>query len=177
MIATLSTTLVAAAVAARNNDGELVALAINLGLPLILFLLGWIIGGQRERAHLRDLSRREALTAHVLRTDFRAYGPADASAGAMLVTAEVVIAADYCKVFLAGLRKLLGGNLRAYETLMARARREAVLRLIEQARGRQFDALCCVRIESSNVGKGVMPMVAVLASATAYRAAVPPTPA
>lgn len=178
MIATVSTTLVAVAVAVRsNNDGELIALGINLGLPLLLFLLGWIIGGQRERAHLRDLARREALHAGVLRTDLRAYGPADASGGALLVTAEVVIAADYCKVFIAGLRNLLGGNLRAYETLMERARREAVLRLIEQARGKQFDALCCVRIESSNVGKGVMPMVAVLASATAYRSAVPPTPA
>jgi len=87
-----------------------------------------------------------------------------------MVTAEVVIASDYFKMFLASLRKLIGGNLRSYETLMERARREAVLRLIEQARGHQFNALCCVRIESSNIGKGVMPMVAVLASATAYRA-------
>jgi uncharacterized protein YbjQ (UPF0145 family) len=175
VIATLGATLTAAAVSARGNDADLIALAINLGLPLLLLLLGWLIGGQRERAHLRDLARREALNADVLRTDLRAYGPADPAAGALMVTSEVVIAADYCKVFLSGLRNLLGGNLRSYETLMERARREAVLRLIEQARARQFNALCCVRIESSNVGKGMMPMVAVLASATAYRVPVPPS--
>jgi uncharacterized protein YbjQ (UPF0145 family) len=53
--------------------------------------------------------------------------------------------------------------------LLERARREAILRLIEQARSRQFNALCCVRLEASNVGKGIMPMVAILAYATAYR--------
>lgn len=163
-------TLVNAQLAARSDDTvTLIELAFNLGLPLVLFILGWVVGGRRERAHLRDLTRREALNTHILRTDLRAYGPADPTAGAILVTSEVVIATDYCKVFLAGLRNLLGGNLRSYETLVERARREAILRLIEEARSRNFNALCCVRIESSSIGKGVMPMVAVLASATAYR--------
>jgi len=171
VIPVLTDTLVSALLAARPDDTvTVIELLFNFGLPLVLFILGWVVGGRRERAHLRDLARREALNSHILRTDLRAYGPADPSAGAMMVTAEVVIASDYFKMFLASLRKLIGGNLRSYETLMERARREAVLRLIEQARGHQFNALCCVRIESSSIGKGVMPMVAVLASATAYRA-------
>lgn len=172
MIPLLADTVANALLAARADDTiTVIELGFNFGLPLVLFILGWLIGGRRERAHLRDLARREALNTHIPRTDLRAYGPADPKAGAMIVTSEVVIAADYCKVFLSGLRNLLGGNLRAYETLATRARREAVLRLIEQARAHQFNALCCVRIESSNIGKGVMPMVAVLASATAYRTA------
>jgi uncharacterized protein YbjQ (UPF0145 family) len=172
VIPALTDTFVTTLLAGRaDNTITLIELAFNLGLPLVLLTLGWLIGGRRERAHLRDLARREALNADVLRTDLRAYGPADARAGAMIVTSEVVIGADYCKVFLAGLRNLLGGNLRAYETLADRARREALLRLVEQARGHQFNALCCIRVESSNIGKGVMPMVAVLASATAYRTA------
>lgn len=171
MIPALVDTIANTLLAARPDDTiTVIELLFNFGLPLVLFILGWLIGGRRERAHLRDLARREALNTHILRTDLRAYGPADPSTGAMMVTAEVVIAADYFKMFIAGLRKLIGGNLRSYETLANRARREAILRLIEQARDHQFNALCCVRIESSNVGKGVMPMVAVLASATAYRA-------
>ena len=168
MIATLATSMATAVMATSDSEWDLIDLAIDL-MPLVLIILGLVVGGRRERAHLRDLARREALNAHFLRTNLRAYGPADPTAGAMLVTSEVVIATDYCKVFLAGLRKLLGGNLRSYETLVERGRREVVLRLIEQARSRQFDALCCVRIESSSIGKGVFPMVAVSASATAYR--------
>jgi uncharacterized protein YbjQ (UPF0145 family) len=164
-------TAVAQAIPAAQPDGTIVAinLLINFGLPVALLLGGWLIGGRRERAHLRDLARREARNADILRTDLRAYGPADPAAGACLVTAEVVIGSDYCKAFFAGLRKLIGGNLRSYETLLERARREAVMRLVEQARSQRFDALCCIRVETSSVGKGLMPMVAVLASATAYR--------
>lgn len=170
MIATLADSLTGIALAARGDEVvTIIDLAINLGIPLALFILGWLIGGRRERAHLRDLARREADNAHILRTDLRAYGPADPAAGAVLVTAEVVIGSDYCKVFLASLRTLIGGNLRSYETLMERARREVILRLVEEARAKQFNALCCIRLEQSNVGKGLMPMVAVVASATAYR--------
>lgn len=170
MIPTLGANVAGVALAARGNDvADMIALVINLGIPLTLFLLGWFIGGRRERAHLRDLARREAANADIVRTDLRAYAPADAAAGAGLVVTEVVIGADYCKAFLAGLRKLVGGNMRSYETLLERARREAIMRLVEQARSQRFNALCCVRVETSSVGKGIMPMVAVLASATAYR--------
>lgn len=170
MIPTLADAVAGLALAARGDDVvTIIDLVVNLGIPLTLFILGWLIGGRRERAHLRDLARREADNAHILRTDLRAYGPADPTAGAILVTTEVVIASDYCKAFLASLRKLIGGNLRSYETLLERARREALMRLVEQARSQHFNALCCVRLESSSVGKGLMPMVAVLASATAYR--------
>lgn len=170
MIPTLMDTLAPVLLAVRGDETrEVIGLVINLGIPLFLFILGWVVGGHRERAHLRDLVRREKLNANIMRTDLRAYGPADSRAGATMVTSEVVIGADYCKILLASLRNLLGGNLRSYETLADRARREAILRLIEQARDQDFNALCCVRIESSNIGKGVMPMVAVLATATAYR--------
>jgi uncharacterized protein YbjQ (UPF0145 family) len=173
VIPTLVDILTASALAARDRDVmTVIDLVFNLGIPLFLFIVGWLIGGRQERAHLRNLAEREAKNAHILRTDLRSYGPADPTAGAILVTAEVVIGSDYFKAFLASLRKLIGGNLRTYETLMARARREVILRLIEEAHAKQFNALCCIRLEQSNVGKGIMPMVAVVATATAYRAPV-----
>ena len=53
--------------------------------------------------------------------------------GGTIVLGEVVIASDYFKTFVAWLRKLFGGELRTYETMMSRARREAKLRMLEQA--------------------------------------------
>jgi len=45
-----------------------------------------------------------------------------------------VISVDYFKVFVAGLKSLIGGRMTPYESLIDRARREAILRMKEQAR-------------------------------------------
>ena len=50
-----------------------------------------------------------------------------------MVTGNVVISVDYFKTVVAGLRNLVGGNVNTYETLLDRARREALLRLQQQA--------------------------------------------
>ncbi|PIE63030.1 MAG: hypothetical protein CSA25_02230 [Desulfobacter postgatei] len=48
-----------------------------------------------------------------------------------LVTGNVVISVDYFKRIAAGLRNLFGGQVCVYESLVDRARREALLRLHE----------------------------------------------
>ncbi len=61
---------------------------------------------------------------------------------------SVVIATDYFKVFAAGLRNLFGGEMKTYRTLMGRARREAIVRMLEQAQELGGDAggtFCGVR--------------------------------
>jgi uncharacterized protein YbjQ (UPF0145 family) len=62
-----------------------------------------------------------------------------------------VVSVDYFKRFLAQLRGLVGGRVRAYESLLDRARREAVLRMKEEAAQRGFDAVINVRLESTNI--------------------------
>jgi uncharacterized protein YbjQ (UPF0145 family) len=86
--------------------------------------------------------------------------------------AEAVIASDYLKTFLAGLRNIFGGEVGSYVTLATRARREALVRMMEQAHAQGYDALCNVRMDPADIGgntarRGV-PMVAILASGTAY---------
>jgi uncharacterized protein YbjQ (UPF0145 family) len=46
-----------------------------------------------------------------------------------MVAGSVVISIDRFKQLLAGLRNLFGGHITAYESLLDRARREAVLRM------------------------------------------------
>jgi len=146
---------------------------IQVGLVALLLALGLAVGTTAEKRHLRSLKRRESELANMLVTDLKSFpGGADARAGALLVTGEAAIATDYLKTFLAGLRKLVGGELRSYESLMLRARREAVLRMLQQARSRGYDAVCNVRLNTANisgVSRRKPPVVEVLVTGTAYR--------
>ena len=71
-------------------------------------------------------------------------------------------------------RALVGGNVRSYEPLLVRARREAVLRMKEQAIAGGYRAVINVRIETSRIasnrsdGKGTAG-IEILAFGTAVR--------
>lgn len=143
--------------------------------PLLLLAAGLFIGTLVERRHLSDLQRREAQLDSIFVTDVGDFFAGDPAGGATLIVSEVVIASDYFKTFAAGLRGLIGGEIRSYVSMTTRAHREALLRLKEQAQRDGYDALCNVRLNSADVGgnvhnkKGGLVMVALLASATAYR--------
>lgn len=68
-----------------------------------------------------------------------------------LVSGSVVISVDYFKRFLAWLRNIFGGRVGAYEPLLDRARREALLRMREQTLDADF--IICVRLETSSISK------------------------
>lgn len=152
---------------------DLVNTVLGLGVPLLLIVLGLVVGKLSEGAHLRSLARRESDLGDMIVADVRAYlGGAVGSKRSALVTAEVVIANDYLKSFFASLRKIVGGELRSYQSLMSRARREVLVKLLTKARGLGHNALCNVRYETADIGgmvsKGGAATVAVTASATAY---------
>jgi uncharacterized protein YbjQ (UPF0145 family) len=125
---------------------------IGLWLTLGLILLGFVVGRFRERQHLEDLDRREAAVAAITVVDVKTLPPGVSTAGGALVIGEVVIAADYFKTFAAGLRAIIGGEVRSYQTMLSRARREAKLRMIEQAQRLGSDLVINVRMEWSAVG-------------------------
>ena len=148
-------------------------LLCNCGVPVFFILLGLVVGGARERSHLRQLARREEALADMLVTNIKTFpGGIDESRGAALVMGEAVIATDYLKTFFAQFRKLVGGELRSYQTLMDRARREATLRMMEDAEARGYNAVCNLRLGCADIGgmtgaKGAA-MVEVFATGTAY---------
>jgi uncharacterized protein YbjQ (UPF0145 family) len=71
-----------------------------------------------------------------------------------MVTGSVVISVDYFKRFVAGLRKLVGGRVTTYETLLDRARREAILRMKERAKDLGAYIVFNVKIETASISKG-----------------------
>ncbi|MBW2399217.1 MAG: heavy metal-binding domain-containing protein, partial [Deltaproteobacteria bacterium] len=70
------------------------------------------------------------------------------------VSGSVVISVDYFKRFLAGLRQFVGGRVKSYETILDRARREAVLRLKEEAAAAGYAAVINVRLETARMANG-----------------------
>ncbi len=156
---------------------ELIGLLFQIALFGGLILLGLFAGSHAEKKHLRSLERREAELADMLVTDLKWFPGADPAVGPTpeMLIGEVSIATDYLKTFLAGLRNLIGGEVRSFETLQLRARREAILRIKEQARGKGFNAIANLRLETADIAGSVnqgkkqkMVVVSILASGTAY---------
>lgn len=126
--------------------GDLIIFAITLGAT---YLIGTTL---IEKKHYRSIKERErkllmlpAVTAkNVLETNKKIID-------SHLVTGNVVISIDFFKKFLAGLRNIFGGEVHSYETILDRARREAILRMKEAAFGANI--IINMRIETSNIGR------------------------
>lgn len=151
----------------------MLVLCLNLLPFIILVCLGLFVGRHMEKSHFRDLARREAATAGMLITEIRSFpGGSAVSPDPAIVVAEVTIATDYLKSFLAKLRNIFGGEVGSYRTLMERARREAILRVVEKAREAGYDAVCNVRLQTADIGGSTtrrkVAMCSILASGTAY---------
>ena len=119
----------------------------------VLFGLGYMVGRRVEKRHYKSIEEREskflnlpAVTSKNLLEDNVIIEKAE------FVSGSVAIAGDFFKSILAGLRNLLGGEVAAYETVLDRGRREAILRLKESAIG--ADIILNLRIETSAIIKG-----------------------
>ena len=132
-------------------DGALIEAAINLGFPLLLLVTAYVTGRSIERRHYRDIRRREVRWRHLPAVTFRQVPKAWHVDDAGLVQGSVVISVDRFKRFLAGLRMLVGGRVKSYESLLDRARREALLRMKEDAAGRGYTAVVNVRLETARL--------------------------
>jgi uncharacterized protein YbjQ (UPF0145 family) len=152
---------------------EAAVIFLALGFPLGMLIVTYFIGSTIERNHYVTIRAREAALRSMPALNLRRVPEGWEIKGAELVSANVVISVDYFKRFLAGLRIIVGGRVTAYEPLLDRARREAVLRLKEEARARGYDALINLRLETSPVasafGGQEMSGMEVLAYGTALR--------
>ena len=133
---------------------DLGGLLINLGSTVALLVVTYLIGSYLERRHFAEIRFREAAsrTFPVL-TFKRAPATLEVTSGE-LVSGSVVISLDYFKRFLAGLRGVVGGPVSSFETLLDRGRREAVLRMVEEARRRGYNGVICVRLETARLASG-----------------------
>ena len=105
---------------------EIIFFAILLGV-------GYFFGVFAEKKHYQDIQSREQKTLSLAIASFGAKQPLPHASEAELFVGAVVISSDYFKTFVMALRNILGGRVVAYESLLDRGRREALLRVKEQA--------------------------------------------
>ena len=118
----------------------------------LLLLIGIIFGSMNERKHFAQIERAEAELSDIKILNIKTL-PDNLEKGGALVTGNVVIAVDYFKVFIAGFIMFFGGRMGAYEKMMERARREALVRMQREAKRLGADAIYNTRIEFSAVGQ------------------------
>lgn len=130
---------------------ELTELILFTAVPVIVLAIGALTGWIIERRHLRSLAAREQQPAPMM-TDLRSPPAGVVVEDARLVVGEVVLGADRGKEFVSKLRNLVGGEVGSLQKLMTRARREARLRMLDEARRGGADLVLNVRIEMCEVG-------------------------
>lgn len=116
----------------------------------ILVFVGYIVGTMVEKENYRSIRERESASLDlpvVAGEDFQ--DESIAVERSEMVYGNIVIGTDYFRLIVAGLRNLLGGEVSAYETLVDRGRREAVLRMKERAAG--ADIILNLRIETCQI--------------------------
>jgi len=127
---------------------------IDIIIFLLLLGLGYFIGQALEKSHYRSIRQREsqlstipAIASKKLSADFE-------PCNTQLVAGNVVISVDFFKKFVAGLRAIVGGRITTYESLIDRARREALLRMKEEAHQLGAQYVFNIKMETSSISKG-----------------------
>lgn len=141
-------------------------LLIKVIIFICLFSIGWYFGRRAEQQHLNALLKAEAELSYIrlgtLRFETR-------EQSGQLIMASVVISHDYFKMVWAQIHNFFGGTLVTYESLLERARREAIIRLKRQAQQLGCHEILAVRLASSELNEQGG-MVEVIAYGTAIYA-------
>ena len=146
----------------------------DLIIFLCLVLAGYVFGRANEARHYRSIRNRERASQRMAIHCNRSVDPGWNVVGAKLVTGSTAVSVDYFKRIAAGLRNFFGGRVSAYESLLDRARREAILRMKEEALRFGASTVINVRIETSSISGAQgnnrkVACVEVLASGTALK--------
>ena len=128
-------------------------MSIDLIVFIVLLALGYGFGQLAERRHYLSILKREADTLAVPAMTLKTLPPQLLDCTVALVSGNVVISVDFFKRFLSSLRNLVGGRVKSYESLLDRARREAILRMKEAAIAQGAKVIANVRIETSSISK------------------------
>ena len=137
---------------------------------LILLTTGFLIGRRVESKHYASIHEREQKFKRLPAFSWKIpVGVKGKQVEARMVSGNCVVSVDYFKRVTAGLRNIFGGNVVSYETLVDRARREAVLRLKESCP--DASQIINLRLETSSIfkqsGQGAVGSIEVLAYGTA----------
>ena len=141
---------------------------MDLLIAIALLIICYFTGRSREKKHYKIIREREVKLYKQPHINFsKNVNISQPVKNAQLVSASVVIGCDYFKVFLASLRNIFGGNVSAYESVLDRGRREAILRIRESAYRMRADLVMNIKIETVMLSEQTMSQVCITAYGTA----------
>ncbi|WP_312208791.1 YbjQ family protein [Acinetobacter variabilis] len=141
-------------------------LIIQIVIFAILFSVGFGFGRFNERKHLQYLDEQEQRLAYIRVNNSRFI---ESTLPGHMISSNVVISHDYFKYAIANVQNMLGGRLTSYESVVERARREAIVRLKLEAEKMGADQIMGIRLSTTELGmQGGM--VEVFAYGTAIQA-------
>lgn len=121
---------------------------------LLLLLLGYGFGRFAEYRHYRSILEREDALGDLIVVCSKRLPESIDAPRTRLVMGNVVVSVDYFKRFVAHLRMIFGGRVHTYESLLDRGRREAILRMQDQASALGATMIFNTRFETSSISKG-----------------------
>jgi uncharacterized protein YbjQ (UPF0145 family) len=124
---------------------------MELLIFLALLTLGFFVGARIEKQHYQDLESRESKLKHVPLFNLSASQMLPYAQESQLFVGTVVVSSDYFKTFAGWVLSLFGGNLSVYESLLERGRREALLRMKEDAIAWGAVQILNVHLETSSM--------------------------
>lgn len=141
-------------------------LIVQIVIFAILFSVGFGFGRYNERKHLQYLDEQEQRLAYIRVNNSRFI---ESTFPGHMISSNVVISHDYFKYAIANVQNMLGGRLTSYESVVERARREAIVRLKLEAEKMGADQIMGIRLSTTELGmQGGM--VEVFAYGTAIQA-------
>jgi len=118
---------------------------------IVVLIVTYFIGSWLEKRHYQDIRERENQLRDFPAITFQTIPEGWRVESTHLAQGSVVVSVDYFKRFIAGLRAIFGGRIKTYEPLLDRARREALLRMIDTAKNAGCDAVINIRMETSRL--------------------------
>jgi uncharacterized protein YbjQ (UPF0145 family) len=127
---------------------------LNFWIPAVLIVVAYFTGSLIERRHFRRITKKENDLRDILSFAIRRVPKDLALSEPKLVCGSAVISVDYFKKFAASLRGLIGGRIGSYESLFERARREAIVRMKDDARRHGGNIVLNVKLETARIYAG-----------------------
>ncbi|MDA3901968.1 MAG: YbjQ family protein [Desulfuromusa sp.] len=132
---------------------EILLQNFDLVIFLVLAIFGYTAGSLAEKRHYRSIIKREKELLKMAVVTAEGSFPPERIQEVALVMGSVVISIDYFKRILAILRNIFGGRVKSYESLVDRARREAILRMKESAKEQGAKMIINMRLETATIGR------------------------
>lgn len=139
---------------------------------IIIIILGLFFGKRAEKKHYASIIEREEKYKHIpvlSDKDTRSIEWVDGQG--VLCTGGTVVAIDAFKKMMAGFVNIFGWKMKAYESLVDRARREVILKVKQKAQESWYNAIVNLRIETSSISKNAKKTVGSV-EALAYATAI-----